>query len=130
MIKCIGCPYLRRKTTRKGMKMNLVVYDCPEFPYMCALSGLLRPSSQIAYAAVYCGIDTSGCAVCGSPAYHSYGHEPVITRACQEHDAAWGAWLNKKDPDRQRLAPKGRNRQSAWVEMFREFVEDSRPAKK
>lgn len=125
MIKCIGCPQLKRKTvTRKGL--NLVVYDCPEFPHMCALSGLLRPSKRIGKAAEQCGFDMSLCVVCGGKAVHSYGIPPVAW-ACSEHDKAWGTWLDKHPDRRQHFSTHNRLHSQAWVEVFREFVEASRP---
>ena len=102
-----------------------MVYDCPEFPYMCALSGLLRTSLRIAAVAQTCGIDTSVCVVCGDKRTTTYTREGVV-HICYEHDRAWGDWLDKHLERRQYIVPKGRARTDAWIEVFREFVEDCR----
>jgi hypothetical protein len=126
MIKCVGCSQLKRKEIVWKGQVGVVRYDCPEFKYMCVLSGLLRPSKEMAYAAQHCGIDTNCCVVCGEKATQTYGYDPVIARACKKHDAEWRAWLDKNDPGRQRLSPKGKPRRNAWVELFREFAESCR----
>lgn len=126
MIKCIGCSELLREEIDFDDK-HLVVYNCPRFfPYACALSGLFRPGDGITEAVKDCPEQLGAhCILCTKTGVISYG-EPRIVYACKEHDQAWGEWL-KEHPDRSAyIAPKGRLRRANWVEVFREFIEDTR----
>lgn len=121
-IKCIGCYELRRMEMTLG---GLVTYDCPHFPYVCALSGLLRPGSGIVKAVNDCLVDPlSHCAICSNTKIIHYGKD--IVSICKEHGTAWGKWLNEHPKRRAHLAPRGRVVKANWVEVFREFVEDMR----
>ncbi|KKN06948.1 hypothetical protein LCGC14_1072030 [marine sediment metagenome] len=124
-IKCVGCYDLLREELDVGGK-KLVVYNCPRFfPYACAISGLLRPSTGILKAAEICPEDPlSHCAVCSDTKISHYGQD--IVSICSEHDDAWGKFLDEHPERRAYLAPRGRSVKANWVEVFREFVEDSR----
>ena len=124
-IKCVGCYDLSREELDVGGK-KLVVYNCPRFfPYACAMSGLLRPSTGILKAAERCPDDPlSHCAVCSDTNITHYGQD--IVSICEEHDAAWGEWLGGHPERRAHLAPQGRSVKANWVEVFREFIEDNR----
>ena len=127
-IKCIGCYDLLKEELEVGGK-PLVVYNCRRFfPYACALSGLLRPSSGIMEAVKDCTNDPlSHCAVCSNTKITHYGQD--LVSICHEHDAAWGKWLDEHLERRAYLAPKGRLRKANWIEVFREFAEDIRRQK-
>jgi len=124
-IKCVGCYDLLREELDVGGK-KLVVYNCPRFfPYACALSGLLHPSTSILKAAEMCPDDPlSHCAVCSDTKITHYGQD--IVSICLEHDDAWGEFLLEHPERRDYLAPRGRSVKANWVEVFREFVEDLR----
>ena len=124
-IKCIGCfDLLREELILEGRP--LVVYNCPRFfPYACALSGLIRPSTCILKAAEMCPDDPlSHCAVCSDTKITHYGQD--IVSICREHGAAWSKWLHEHPEMRPRMAPRGRSVKANWIEVFREFVEDMR----
>jgi len=123
-IKCVGCYDLSREEL-DFTEGKLVVYNCPRFPYMCAMSGLLRPSRGILKAVNDCPDDPlSHCAVCSITKITHYGQD--IVSICEEHGAAWGKWLDEHPERRAHLAPRGRSVKANWVEVFREFVEDCR----
>lgn len=126
MINCVGCHLLtREEIDRKGL--TLIVYNCPEFPYMCALSGLTRPSNEIKHAASKCGIyDPRECTICGKMASSSrYGINPIHT--CKEHTKAWFAWCDKEfhslDEDG---VPAPKPKRDEWLETFLEFSTQAR----
>ena len=125
MIKCIGCNDLLREELDIGGK-HLVVYNCPRFfPYACALSGLLRPVSGITEAVKDCPEQLGAhCILCSKTELVTYGLQDVFI--CKEHDRAWFKWLEEHPERRAYLAPRGRSRQSNWIEVFREFIEDMR----
>lgn len=125
MIKCVSCIDLIRKELVIGGK-HLKVYNCPRyFPYSCALSGLLRPGSGITEAVKDCPEQLGfHCILCIKTDLITYGNQFVFI--CKEHDQAWAEWLLEHPERRSYLAPKGRSRQSNWVEVFREFIEDMR----
>jgi len=129
MIKCVGCYDLLREELDIGGKL-LVVYNCPRFfPYACALSGLIRPGSGIVEAVRDCNEDPlSHCVLCSNTKITHYGQD--IVSICSKHDLAWGKWLEEHPERRAYLAPKGRSRQSNWIEVFREFIEDMRQEQK
>ena len=124
-IKCIGCFELFREE-RDFDNKHLVTYICPRyFPYACALSGLLLPSTGILKAANMCPEDPlSHCAVCSNTEITHYGQD--IVSICKEHNAAWSKWLDEHPERHAHLAPRGRSVKANWVEVFREFVEDMR----
>ena len=123
-IKCVGCYDLLREELDLGGK-HLVVYNCSRFPYLCALSGLLRPGRRILKAVNDCPDDTlSHCAVCSSTKTTHYGQD--IVSICEEHGVAWGKWLDEHPERRAHLEPRGRSVKANWVEVFREFLEDTR----
>ncbi|MBA7712434.1 hypothetical protein ES703_121408 [subsurface metagenome] len=127
-IKCIGCyDLLREELTLEGKP--LVVYNCPRFfPYACAMSGLLRPSTGILKAANRCPDDPlSHCAVCSNTKITHYGQD--IVSICKEHDAAWSKWLDMHLDRRAYLRPRSRVIKANWVEVFREFIEGMRRQK-
>lgn len=126
-IKCIGCyDLLREELHLKGKPM--VVYNCPRFfPYACALSGLVRPGKGIIEAVKLCPeIPDAHCILCLKTDVTHYGHD--IVPICRDHDRAWGKWLNEHPERSAYLSPKGRLKQSNWVEVFREFIEEMRPS--
>jgi len=125
MIKCIGCNDLLREELDVGGK-KLVVYNCPRFfPYACALSGLLRPSTGILKAGEMCPDDPlSHCVVCSNTKITHYGQ--AIVSICSKHDIAWGKWLEEHPERRAYFVPKGRVKKANWIEVFREFIEDMR----
>jgi len=129
MIKCVGCYDLLREELTLGGK-PLIVYNCPRFfPYACALSGLIRPGSGITEAVEDCPEQLGAhCILCTKTELVSYGLQDVFI--CKEHDRAWGKWLEDHPERRAYLAPKGRLRQSNWIEVFREFIEDMRQEQK
>jgi len=123
--KCIGCYDLLREEVELGGRY-LIVYNCPHFPYACALSGLLRPGSGIIEAMNDCPERIEDhCILCPKTDLISLG-EPPIVFICTEHYHAWSKWLDEH-PERQAyLSPKGRARKANWIEVFREFIEDMR----
>ena len=125
MIKCIGCNDLLREELDVGGK-HLVVYNCPRFfPYSTVISGLIRPGSGIVEAVRDCNEDPlSHCVLCSNTKIIHYGQD--IVSICSKHDLAWGKWLDEHPERRAYLAPKGRVRQSNWIEVFREFIEGMR----
>jgi len=125
MIKCIGCSELLREEIDFDDK-HLVVYNCPRyFPYSAVISGLIRPGSGIVEAVRDCNEDPlSHCVLCSNTKIIHYGQD--IVSICSKHDLAWGKWLDEHPERRAYLAPKGRVRQSNWIEVFREFIEGMR----
>ena len=143
-IKCIGCYELVREEIKlspreltrdeggsfwwKPFKITgglLVLYDCPRFTYATTIGGLLRPCKGIIEAVRLCPDNPLGhCAVCSTTKIIHYGQD--IVSICSKHDLAWGKWLDEHPERRAYLAPKGRVRQSNWIEVFREFIEDMR----
>lgn len=127
-IKCVGCYELLREEIDVGDK-HLVVYNCPRyFPYLCALSGLLRPGSGIVEAIKDCPEHLGDhCILCSKTDFVLYGSKVIFI--CKEHDKAWSKWLKEHPERRAHLAPKGRVRHAHWIEVFREFIEDMRREK-
>ena len=124
-IKCIGCYELKRLEMNLSEGGKLIAYNCPRFPYACALSGLLRPGVGILEAARLCpGNPLGHCAVCSETKITHYGQD--IISICMEHGVAWGKWLDEHPERRAYLAPRGRSVKANWIEVFREFVEDMR----
>ena len=102
-----------------------VVYECPRLPYMTTIGGLLRPADGTTKVAEDCPTDPlSHCAVCSRTKIYHYGQD--IVSICQEHDIAWGKWLDEHPERRDHLAPRGRSVKANWIEVFREFIEDIR----
>lgn len=123
-IKCIGCYELLREELVLGGK-ELVVYNCPRFPYACHLSGLLKPAKGILRAGEECPEKPLGhCILCPETKVTHYGDNIVST--CREHYQAWSKWLDEHPERRDHLAPKGRSIRANWIEVFREFIEDMR----
>ncbi len=123
-IKCIGCyELLRKEMSVEGRP--LVVYNCPRFPYACALSGLLRPGSGILEANKDCPENPlSHCILCPKTELIHYGQNIVST--CKEHYEAWSKWLDEHPERKAYLKPKGRMNKANWVKVFRDFIEDMR----
>lgn len=125
MLKCIGC----RELLREELKFHFrpaVVYNCPQyFPYPCALSGLLKPGKGIVAAVEDCSEQMGfHCILCSRIEVHPYGTGVVYV--CEEHDKAWGKWLDDHPEKRKYICPGHRVVRAHWVETFREFVEDQR----
>jgi len=124
-IKCIGCyDLLREELTLEGRP--LVVYNCPRFfPYVCALSGLLRPGLGIKKAVRLCPdrIDDH-CILCSKTKIIHCGQD--IVSVCVEHYQDWSKWLDEHPERLAHLAPRGRSVKANWIEVFREFIEDMR----
>lgn len=128
MIKCIGCQHLYREVINR-LKGPVVVYDCwlGRLPYSATLSGLLRPAKGITSGAEKCPEQpTTRCAVCQQTTDLRYYGSDNSVATCQEHDKAWGKWLDKYPERRACLAPRGRLITANWVELFRDFIEEMR----
>jgi len=126
-IKCIGCLELKR-TELNLVSGKVVVYKCHRyFPYMCALSGLLRPGKGIVEAVKDCPerLDEH-CILCSSTILTTFGLPPLVF-ICPEHDKAWGKWLDDHPGKHEYFAPGHRVKKDRWIEVFREFIEDMRP---
>lgn len=133
-LNCVACPHLERKTiivkgrgtTRFFSPLkDLVVYDCDQgrFPYLAALSGLLKPGQGISLAAQGCSQpDWGRCVVCREPGKAGVSHDPVIP-VCKKH---YRAWLSDCLEKRAHYAPRGRVVSSRWLEVFLEFVASAR----
>lgn len=125
-LKCIGCGLLKREiVTYHGNQ--LVAYNCIGLhPYAVAISGLLRPSAAITRAAEKCHVDpTKHCIICGTGrGLTTYGIE--VLRTCVKHYKAWSKWLDEHPDKEAAMRPLGRIRDAAWIDVFREFVEDMR----
>lgn len=127
LIKCMGCYELRRRELNMSHGVD-VVYECPRLPYMTSIGGLLRPASGTKKAAEDCPEDIlQHCILCSKPG-KSYGRQVVFM--CEDHDRAWGKWLEEHPERRAYLSPHGRLKLANWVEVFREFIEGMRPQEK
>ena len=123
-IKCIGCFGLLRKELDVGGE-KAVVYNCHRFPYMCAMAGLLKPGKGISRAVKACPYHPLGhCVLCSRTKIIHYDQN--IVSVCIEHYTAWAKWLDEHPERRAHMAPRGRSVKANWVEVFREFIEDSR----
>ena len=142
-IKCTGCLKLKREVLKtsdhsvlKGYRTTeegaVVSYDCPNFPYVTVMSGLLRPGKGIQKAVRECKehIPSAHCMLCGSgEEYHTLGGlevEDCLAVLCNKHYWAWSNWLNNHPERRKSFAPRGRPVLAAWLDAFREFVEEMR----
>lgn len=141
-VKCTGCLKLKRevldasaealKAYRTTPEGKLVCYDCPNFPYITVMSGLLRPGKGLLKAVEACKDHTRSarCMLCGSEEdYHTLGSidvEDCLAVLCSPHYNAWSNWLDNHPEHRKLFAPRGRPILSAWLDAFREFVEDMR----
>ncbi|GAG09492.1 unnamed protein product [marine sediment metagenome] len=106
-----------------------MVYNCEKFPHHAAIAGLMRPGAGITAAAKACPEEPlRSCVICQNKEIIKYGGD--IVSICGKHDQAWEKWLKKHPERRGYLHPKGRNLPANWVEVFREFVEDTRNANK
>jgi hypothetical protein len=126
-LKCIGCNQLRReKRPLWGSNEVNIVYTCPLFPYVPSISGLIRPASGITRAAEKCPEDpTKSCIICGTGKHlTTYGID--VLRTCVTHYKAWSKWLDERPEKREVMRPLGRVRDAGWIDVFREFVEESR----
>ena len=126
-VKCVGCYHLTRQEIKLSGK-DLIVYDCEFlFPYACTLGGLIRPGKGTSKAAEHCGIRLDvECIVCGQKPDMQYGYPPFVW-ICEKHDQAWGKWLDEHPERRKHLKPRARVIKRNWIEVFREFIESTRP---
>jgi len=124
-IKCIGCYDLLREEIETSKEL-LISYNCPRFfPQCYTLSGILRPGKRLIDAVQLCPEKPlKHCILCSERSVGHYGED--IAAACEEHDRAWGEWLEKHPDRRAWLGPKGRPVKANWVEVLREFIEDMR----
>lgn len=139
IIKCIGCYELRQeeiscseelmKDFRKNDRGTLVTYTCLNhyFPYATVISGLLYPGKGIRNAVEQCPLrPRESCVICQSPGIAHLGgfeSDDCLAAVCKDHYHAWGDWLDEHDALRRKIDPRGRNRTSSWIEVFREFIE-------
>lgn len=127
MIKCIGCLKLVREEMTRANLGREVYYNCPDiFPYMTSIGGLLHPGKGLEEAVRKDCSEQIGehCILCDKPG-KPYGREIVFM--CQDHDRAWGKWLDEHPDRRAYLSPGGhRVKQANWIEVFREFIEEAR----
>lgn len=126
-VQCIACPDLKREV-KKVERTDLVVYHCGwgKFPYMCALSGLEKPSEGIARSAGQCKLfDRQRCVVCGGKEGLTMIGKSRLN-ICHEHDQAWGAWLERHPDKRDCFRGKARFIFSRWVEVFLEFAAEQK----
>lgn len=128
-LKCIGCNQLRQeKHELWGSTKVEIVYTCPLFPYATTIGGLMVPSSGITRAADKCPVDISkGCIICGaSDELSTFGDDKIVYICKKVHGHAWRRWLDKHLEKREAFKPRSRIIISVWIEIFREFVEESR----
>jgi hypothetical protein len=121
-LKCISCRELERQ--KMG---DVVVYFCKKFPYPCPLEGLLKPGEAVSKAAMACQEDPlASCVICHSEEIIKYGGD--IVAICPKHDGAWAEWLKSHPSRYEHMSRNGKAVKEAWVEVFREFVEDMKNA--
>lgn len=129
-VQCIACVDLKREV-KKVEGTDLVVYHCGwgKFPYMCALSGLEKPSEGIARAADGCELfDRQRCVVCGGKEGLTMTGKGRIN-ICRVHDRAWGKWLDSHPEKRDYLSGKTRLIFSGWLAVFLEFAAEQKASK-